>query len=72
MHVDDSKPRITISKKGSYKVEGPVALYDGDGNRIETTEGKAFFLCRCGQSANKPFCDGTHNRCEWDPTLAGG
>ena len=70
--MDEPKPTITISKKGPYKVEGPVVLHDDEGNRIHTREGKAFFLCRCGQSSNKPFCDGTHNRCEWDPTLASG
>jgi CDGSH-type Zn-finger protein len=66
-----SETRITISANGSLKVEGDVPLYDSDGNRLETREGKAYFLCRCGQSEKKPFCDGAHNRCEWDPTLAG-
>jgi CDGSH-type Zn-finger protein len=27
-------------------------------------------LCRCGQSANKPFCDGTHAAVDFDGTLA--
>lgn len=28
----------------------------------------SYALCRCGHSSNKPFCDGTHKRVEWDPT----
>ncbi|NIP78992.1 MAG: CDGSH iron-sulfur domain-containing protein, partial [Gemmatimonadetes bacterium] len=52
------------------RVDGAMELCDADGNRIETQDGKPFFLCRCGQSANKPFCDGTHNRTDWDPALA--
>ena len=69
--MSDQEFKITISKTGSYKVEGGVRLVDADGNPVETREGKPFFLCRCGQSANKPFCDGTHNRIEWDAELAG-
>ena len=61
--------KITISEAGSYKVEGEIPLFDHAGNRIETREGKPFFLCRCGQSANKPFCDGAHKRVEWDGSL---
>ena len=29
---------------------------------IEVPEGKAVFLCRCGASAKKPFCDATHSK----------
>ena len=54
--------KITVSESGSYKVEGDVPLYDHEGNRLETREGKPFFLCRCGHSANKPFCDGAHKK----------
>ena len=68
--MSDQSFRITISENGSYKVEGGPTLVDGDGNPVETREGRPFFLCRCGHSQNKPFCDGAHNRHDWDPTLA--
>jgi CDGSH-type Zn-finger protein len=29
--------------------------------------GEKYALCRCGASANKPFCDGTHTKIDWDP-----
>ena len=64
-----SEVKITISNNGSLKVEGQVELVDADGTPLETREGKPFFLCRCGQSSKKPFCDGTHNRIEWDGAL---
>jgi len=69
--MSEANTKISVSKTGSYKIEGPVTLVDHDGNPIETREGKPFFLCRCGLSANKPFCDGSHNRHEWDHGLAG-
>jgi CDGSH-type Zn-finger protein len=68
--MSDSEFRITISENGSYKVEGAPHLLDHAGNPVETREGKPFFLCRCGFSANKPFCDGSHKSHDWDPTLA--
>ncbi len=61
---------ISIIDGGPYKVEGGVTLTGPDGSTIPTAEGKAVFLCRCGHSANKPFCDGSHNRVEWDSALA--
>ena len=27
---------------------------------VEVEAGKAYFWCSCGQSANQPFCDGSH------------
>ena len=68
--MSEANTKITVSKTGSFKIEGPVTLVDHDGNPIETREGKPFFLCRCGLPANKPFCDGSHNRHEWDHELA--
>ena len=66
-----SEIKITISRTGPYKIEGDPPLSDQDGRRIETGEGGTFFLCRCGGSADKPFCDGTHDSRDWDPGLAG-
>lgn len=57
-----SDVRITVSNNGSYKVEGDVPLFDHDGTPIETRPGRPYYLCRCGGSTNKPFCDGTHSR----------
>ena len=45
-------------KDGPLMLGGPMEIIAGSGRRIRTTE-KAF-LCRCGASANKPFCDGRH------------
>lgn len=56
-------PTITATANGPYKVEGisTVTLSDG----TVTEEKKVMFLCRCGMSANKPFCDGNHSRKGW-------
>ncbi len=70
--MSDSAVTITITPNGPYKVEGSVDLRDAEGTPIETREDRPFFLCRCGFSTNKPFCDGTHNREEWSPALADG
>ena len=42
---------------GPVLISGPVTLEATDGTRVEGSGGA---LCRCGHSANKPFCDGTH------------
>jgi CDGSH-type Zn-finger protein len=53
--------QITITENGPYKVEGPIELTDHEGNAVEAP-GSTVFLCRCGGSQNKPFCDGTHSK----------
>lgn len=53
----ENKPNITPTPNGPYLVKNLENLADKRGS-IETKETMA--LCRCGQSANKPFCDGTH------------
>ena len=51
---------ITPSENGPYLVSGPVKLTDVDGREIPHPDQMA--LCRCGHSANKPFCDNTHKK----------
>jgi CDGSH-type Zn-finger protein len=47
---------------------------NAEGDSLEYQEGKKFpaqpqyALCRCGQSASKPFCDGTHAMLRFDGT----
>jgi len=55
---------VTIKARanGPYKVEGPVRVIDADGNEFELPPGDAIVLCRCGRSANKPFCEKSHRR----------
>ncbi len=51
--------RIKIFKDGPYEVKGAIELVDADLAQFQLSKDK-IFLCRCGQSSNKPFCDGTH------------
>jgi CDGSH-type Zn-finger protein len=53
------KVKITVRDNGSLKVVGDFAVVDVEGNEIPH-EGDGAALCRCGRSANKPFCDGSH------------
>lgn len=45
---------------GPYRVTGPVRLIDAEGTAFELGEGESIVLCRCGLSAEKPFCDASH------------
>ncbi|MBM4404879.1 MAG: CDGSH iron-sulfur domain-containing protein [Chloroflexi bacterium] len=51
---------IRATRNGSYHVKGTVVLQDSAGNQIPT-EGE-FWLCLCGHSQNKPFCDSSHSK----------
>ena len=57
---------IKVRDNGPYKVTGPVRLVDAEGAEFEVPEGRAIALCRCGQSATKPFCDATHRTSGFD------
>ena len=66
--------RIKVTRNGPYLVQGNVPLSeqiiiaDAEGTANEWREGKkqpqkeTYALCRCGQSKNKPYCDGTHSK----------
>ena len=53
----DKKPSITPLENGPFIVNNVVNFANQKG-AVEVKETMA--LCRCGGSANKPFCDGTH------------
>jgi CDGSH-type Zn-finger protein len=59
---------IRLRPDGPYQVLGDVELLDADGNPIPLPEDGKVFLCRCGHSSDKPFCDGTHKRSGWCET----
>jgi 3-phenylpropionate/trans-cinnamate dioxygenase ferredoxin subunit len=52
---------IRALKNGPYEVSRLPALEDFRGSAYGVSEDPVY-LCRCGRSATKPFCDGTHNR----------
>ncbi len=52
--------KITALKNGPYRVQGPIELFY-DPTPVTPTA-TPVFLCRCGASSKKPFCDGTHSR----------
>ena len=73
-------PNIKVSRNGPYIVSGGVSLneqvigIDAEGYSYEWRKGKVYpsqgkySLCRCGQSKNNPFCDGTHVKVKFDGT----
>ncbi len=70
--------KIVVSKDGPYLVSGGLPLREKlivtneEGESIEYKDGKSYqtpaqyALCRCGHSGNKPFCDGTHKKVQFD------
>jgi CDGSH-type Zn-finger protein len=64
-----SDVQIQITENGPYKVTGDIELLDHAGAPL-STPGAAVFLCRCGGSTNKPFCDGTHSKIGFQGAMA--
>ena len=52
---------IAVSTNGPLRVSGKdIVLKDAAGNVFDLSGRDKISLCRCGASANKPFCDGAH------------
>ncbi len=56
---------IKVRENGPFLVSGPVTITDHLGNVFNTGDKANIALCRCGQSKNRPFCDGSHKSCEF-------
>jgi len=52
---------IIPQNDGSYHIKGSFKIVT-EGGKDLTKPGNEAWLCRCGQSAKKPFCDGTHRK----------
>lgn len=57
---------IQAYPNGPLEVEGNFEIVNTKGETILQSDGQKVFLCRCGQSANKPFCDFTHSKIEFE------
>jgi CDGSH-type Zn-finger protein len=58
-------PDVTIKTRenGPLLVTGPITLRDHLGNTYDLSGHDNVALCRCGHSAKRPFCDGSHRNC---------
>lgn len=54
--------KIIVNNDGSIKIVGDFEILDPQGVAFGLGGRNAISLCRCGASANKPFCDGSHKR----------
>lgn len=61
MHM--SEVIINTRENGPFLVSGPAKLVDHQGNEFNLEGKQTYALCRCGQSKNRPFCDGSHKSC---------
>ncbi len=80
MHSKPTGPKVEISKNGPYRVTGSLPLSkqtigaNAAGESTRWEQGSSYptqaqyALCRCGKSAKKPFCDGSHTKAGFDGT----
>jgi uncharacterized Fe-S cluster protein YjdI len=63
-NATDKNPEVTVEQIVEVADNGPLLVYgnivvkDKEGKEAKKSNVTAF--CRCGQSNNKPYCDGTH------------
>lgn len=58
--------KLIINNNGSIRVEGEFEVVDPEGKPFDLAGRTVIGLCRCGASANKPFCDGSHRKVNFE------
>ena len=78
--ASNNRFKIKVSNNGPYIISGGIPLVeqiigiDAEGYSYDWREGRTYpsgdpyTLCRCGQSHNRPFCDGTHIKVNFNGT----
>ncbi len=63
--MEKGNTNVEVTANGPLRVSGPceIKMPDGSSQVLE----KDVWLCRCGASANKPFCDGAHRKAAFHP-----
>jgi CDGSH-type Zn-finger protein len=59
MSEDEENPSIVLCPGGPMLLRGDHLLQDAEGRTHRTTR-PVTAVCRCGRSASRPWCDGTH------------
>lgn len=62
MAAEVDKVIVTARNNGPYHIKGSFRIVTQGGREL-AIEGDQVWLCRCGHSLNKPFCDGSHKGC---------
>ena len=57
--------KLNVIANGPICIDTQEAVSIRSGDASQTKTGP-IFLCRCGQSATKPFCDGTHRKVKFE------
>ena len=61
-HVE-AESIVEVVPNGPLLIYGNITIKDKDGS--ETKKNNVTAMCRCGQSGNKPYCDGTHKKVDF-------
>jgi CDGSH-type Zn-finger protein len=65
--------RIRVRDNGPLVVDGEIEIVDALGRAFPLPVGKpSVALCRCGHSATRPFCDGSHKSCGFEASERAG
>lgn len=62
--------KITVNNNGSLRVEGEFTIHDAEGRPFGLAGRERVGLCRCGHSEDKPFCDGSHRKVNFESVCA--
>ena len=54
--------KVKSLKDGPLEISGGVTVENAQGKRKEFEAEKQAWLCRCGASKNKPYCDESHSK----------